>query len=496
MAAVSTVVFLAIAAYFGFSVLYRTTDPVQTALVVEATMTDASGMSGLVVRDEVVVKGSAEFIDVTAEDGEKIASGEAVAVIYSSAESLERAVRLESMRQDIESMKAAMTNVGSIQASENREKSIYNALIGLSGSIRSDGLTSADAYQSTLGSLLFRTEITNETDIYLDELQAEYNALLVTVSGETDRITVTDSGTFSSVVDGYEGVSPEFVRDLTPDQLREVIAAERVIEPDTLGKIITSFNWYYAAIVDKEDAARLEKGKTVWLSFGRYYSEYLKATVDYLGKTEGGEQLVVFSVNRGMTDMVPVRAVSAELIYSEFKGLRVPLKSLYRYYAGYMSDEDARSLSQGDAVQLTLGYETYNATVSEIGSAQRYGELPAGVESGGEFDTRPTRRLVVFCWHWSADEDAPNFSSGGGTVMRASGYGRAMTVTNYYDYDEDVDRLCVFTMTGLQAERKRVDLIFAGEEYCLLSSEGTDALREGNEVIVETKTLYNGKVFR
>ena len=57
------------------------------------------------------------------------------------------------------------------------------------------------------------------------------------------------------------------------------------------------------------------------------------------------------------------------------------------------------------------------------------------------------------------------------------------------------DRLCVFTMTGLQAERKIVDLVYAGEEYCLLSSEGNDALREGNEVIVQARDLYNGRVF-
>ena len=74
-----------------------------------------------------------------------------------------------------------------------------------------------------------------------------------------------------------------------------------------------------------------------------------------------------------------------------------------------------------------------------------------------------------------------------------------MSVVSYYEYDPenpDVDRLCVFTMTGLQAERKKVDLIYAGEEYCLLSSQGSDALREGNKVIVQANNLHDGKVFR
>ena len=72
----------------------------------------------------------------------------------------------------------------------------------------------------------------------------------------------------------------------------------------------------------------------------------------------------------------------------------------------------------------------------------------------------------------------------------------ALNVLNYYDYDPEIDRLCVFTMTGLQAERKKVDLVYAGDEYCLLRSEGEDALREGNEVIVQATNLHDGKVFR
>ena len=72
----------------------------------------------------------------------------------------------------------------------------------------------------------------------------------------------------------------------------------------------------------------------------------------------------------------------------------------------------------------------------------------------------------------------------------------AIALRNYYDYDPEIDRLCVFTMTGLQAERKKVELVYAGDEYCLLRSEGEDALREGNEVIVQVRELYNGKVLR
>ena len=175
--------------------------------------------------------------------------------------------------------------------------------------------------------------------------------------------------------------------------------------------------------------------------------------------------------------------------------LRVPLRGLYRYYAGYVDGEDGALLHEGDRVTLTLGGRAIDATISEVGSERRYGDLPYGVKANSEQDTRPTRRLVVFFWPWSAQETVPDSTAGGGTVQLRDGH-MTMSVLNYYDYDPDNDRLCVFTMTGLQAERKKVSLIYAGEEYCLLSSEGDDALREGNEVIVQAGGLYNGKVFR
>jgi hypothetical protein len=192
--------------------------------------------------------------------------------------------------------------------------------------------------------------------------------------------------------------------------------------------------------------------------------------------------------------MLAVRSVSAELIYSEYTGLRVPLKGLYRYYAGYVSEADAELLSEGQSLTLTLGGVDYAANVSEIGSARAYGDLPLGVESGSEEDTRPKRCLVVFYWPWE-DVAAPDFSDGNGKITLAEGED-PLFVTNYYDYDPTVDRMCVFTMTGLQAERKKVDLLYAGEEYALVSSEGDDALREGNEIILQAKNLHDGMVFR
>ena len=507
----SLLTFIALAAYMTVYIVGRALNPVQTSLTVTATMSDAAPMSGLVIRNELVIRSEQQYIDVTADDGAKVAAGETVAVAYSSEEALERASRLHVLSREIDDVSAALDSTGTAQGAGDREKSIYTAIAGLSSCLRGGDLSELDSRSSALAGVLFPTNVGSDaSEEYLCQLKDEYEGLRATSAGDTEDITVGESGTFSTLVDGYEGVDPDYAVSMDPDGLRELIAAERVVESSSIGKLITSYDWYYAAIVPWDDSKNLLEGDWVKLSFGRYFSGELDAEVAQIGRAANDEQVILFRIERGQSEMLAVRAVSAELVYEEFTGLRVPVKGLYRYYAGYMDADQGALLTEGESVKLTLGEKEYDAFVSEIGSANRYGELPEGVEKDSELDTRPSRRLMVFCWPWNEEDGAPDTAAGGGFVSRRGG--EPMTLTNYYDYrtlregaealeDSDPDkwdipdRMCVFTMTGLQAERKLVSLVYAGEEYCLLSSTGDDALREGNEVIIRARGLYNGRVF-
>ena len=493
--AASALFFCAMVAYMVVYIVHRVSEPVQTARVVTSTMRDSSTISGLVVRDERIIDSDAPFVNVVVSDGQKISAGETVALVYDTEEAMRRAAALSSLEAEIEEVEAALSSSSaSVGVVQSREQSVNDAIMNLSASIRSGGFAGLDTCQSTLAGLVFQSEKSNATEEYLAELRAEYALLADTSAGDTEEIAVNESGTYSSIVDGYEGIKPDYAQGLSPSTLRELISADRTVSTNAIGKLLRSFKWYYAAIVPREDASRLVAGRTVNLSFGRYYSDTVSADVVYVGQAEGNEQLILFSTDRGFSEMMAVRAVSAEIIYSEYSGLRVPVSSLYRYYAGYLAENDADRLSEGESVSLSLGGTSYQAFVSEIGSAQRYGELPVGIEADSAADPRPVMKLVVFCWPFSPEEEAPYFLGEGALVTTEQGL--VLPAANYYTYSEDVDRMCVFAMTGLQAERKKVSLVYTGEEYALVTSEGSDALREGNEVITATAGLFNGRVYR
>ena len=57
----------------------------------------------------------------------------------------------------------------------------------------------------------------------------------------------------------------------------------------------------------------------------------------------------------------------------------------------------------------------------------------------------------------------------------------------------------VFTVVGTQAELQRVNVLYTDENFYLVEPADPDAsrrLREGDEVILNTSGIYDGKVIR
>lgn len=469
--AISILLFAAMLCYMGFAIARRVARPVQTALAVEASLTDSVTMSGMVIREERLVLSNREYIDIIAADGEKIAAGGAVATAYKSPEALDRALRMYALERQLREAEEALA----AQEDESVRGSVYEAVETVSAALRRGDYVDIDLKAEALGVLLGQGDAENLSREYLRSLEREYEGLETAAGQDALTIEAESAGTFSSILDGYESLTPEDAKLLTPQSLRELMASEGSVPERALGKMIGSHEWYYAAILSASEARSLEAGQTVSLSFGRYYAEALEARVEQIGEVSGGDCVVLFRLDEALGEMLAVRKTSAELIYGGHSGLRVPVKGLWRYYAGYLSEEDAAQLRPGEAVTLKAGNLSVEAFVSELGDPDGEGRCQA-----------------VFYWPWTAENALPD---GGGQALVTCGTDQSMTAEDFYDYDPQREYLCVFTMTGLQAERKKVSLNYAGEEFCLVSSGGEDALRAGNEIIVQAEGLFDGRVF-
>lgn len=469
--AISILLFAAMLCYMGFALWRCLARPVQTALAVEASLTDSVTMSGMVIREEHLVLSNRAYIDIIAADGEKIAAGGAVATAYKSPEALDRALRMHALERQLREAEEALA----AQEDAGERRSVYGAVEALSAALRRGNYVDIDLRAEALGLLLGQGDAENLSGEYLLGLRREYESLAVAAGQDALPIEAEFAGTFSSILDGFESLTPEDAALLSPRSLQELMNAEGTVPERAMGKMIASHEWYYAAALPAEEAGKLTAGQGVSLSFGRYYAQPLEARVEQIGEAAGGSCVVLFRLDEALVEMLAVRKTSAELIYDSHEGLRVPEKGLWRYYAGYVAASEAAGLRPGDEVILQAGDLAAEAFVSELGPADEEG-----------------RCLAVFCWAWGAGNALPERA---GDVLVTAESGQSLTAEDFYEDDPGRECLCVFTMTGLQAERKKVSLNYAGEEFFLVSSEGEDALRAGNEIIVQAEGLFHGRVF-
>ena len=101
-----TVVIVAIAAamvvYFGYYVFDTFNDPFTTTLAYSYTVSNSVEADGLLVRDEEVLPSQSGIVDVTRSEGEKVAAGKQVALVYRDSQAQADQAQLDQLGLEIE----------------------------------------------------------------------------------------------------------------------------------------------------------------------------------------------------------------------------------------------------------------------------------------------------------------------------------------------------------------------------------------------------------
>ena len=386
---VSLLLFGALLAYLGIYIVRGATNNVRTAPAVFVSLTENALASGIVVREESLVQSDEKYISISAESGQMVSVGEPIATIYSGEEALERAAEIRELELKKQYIISVRSGVSSAENLSDRDSSIKDSLISLAASAARHDTEALAAACLSLGSLVIQNSEINTTEVDLNLVSSQLESLRQSALSDTTKITASTPGLFSSAPDGYEYITPDMLTGLTPAQLQTLEQSPEELADNVRGKMVSPFEWFFAANVSESDAAKLETGKFATLDFGRYCSNLISAKVISVSSPSGGECSVVFRCTQASSEMLSVRRVSAEIVFDAHEGIRVPKQAV-------LSDES------------------------------------------GSF---------------------------------------------------------VYTLTGMQAEIKHITIIWETEEYYLAAvSQDAASLRVGNDIILTTKGLYDGKI--
>lgn len=324
------VVYIAVELYGAFNVSLQT----QTALL--STVYETVDAKALVVRDEHVVQGSSGAVTLASvSDCEKVMLGGEIAKTFSSAEAASvysQYLQLEDELEYYANMESQA--IGMATDVESLDSTILSDVNEYIRAAARGKLDDVAKYASDLNDRFTRRQILIGQQIdfssVMNETEDQMNAL--SVSSPTGSITADSSGVFSSYTDGLESAFDyDSVGELDADTLNSWIQqAESTQTAGGIGKLITSFDWYFCAVVNADQVSRLENGDSVDVAVSGTDSVYKCNIVSGAEPDLGTEQTVlVLSCDDINSDTASMRLANIQIRVNSYTGIRMPSEAVH-----------------------------------------------------------------------------------------------------------------------------------------------------------------------
>lgn len=345
----------ALAVYLGFYAFGALNEPFTTTLAYQYTARDSAEASGLLVREEQVLTAQSGIVDVTRSEGEKVGVGQTVALIYRDSQAQADQAQLEALSAEIELLEYAVSQSGDVASAARLDEDILQAVSDLRASAAlGDFSRLEDQVMEVKSSVLKRSytyddgSTASDLSAQLSSLREQRSALTQQTASATTRVTAGQSGVFSSLVDGYESlITPASLPQLTPSALQTLLdGGGGTADSSAIGKLITSDRWYFAALLPAETADRLRAGETATLRFTGDFTQDVEMTVESLSAPENGQVAAVFSTDRYLARTTLLRQQTAELIFEEYSGLRLPKQALRMETRSYEDEETGETVEE------------------------------------------------------------------------------------------------------------------------------------------------------
>ncbi len=331
---VTLVLGLFLLAYIGYQAYRALYNPVRTVSAVYTEVDDSVQIDGYIVRDESVMTKnfSSGVLEMNMYEGERVASGSAVAVVYADEASARKSYEAAEINEQINRLTTLYSQSGEsydIDAANDRISECAISLVKMQQegvSSTSDTIVEELKMQTLLREYIYRDKA--ELLSVIEELRAEKSKLGAAAS-VIKRIYAPRAGYFSQNTDGYESVlNSKFVLNSTPSEFSETCGKYATPDSNAIGKLMSSNKWYFAAVIDEKSASRLDEGDEMTLKFNDKSLPEVEGEIVRLTEPENGKVLVAFLCNTHISSFTKVRKTTAQAIVKTYSGLKVPREAL------------------------------------------------------------------------------------------------------------------------------------------------------------------------
>ena len=334
--AVIVIAILAFVAVECFSVL-NVSLKTQTAYV--TTVYDTVDAKAIVIRDEKKAESGSGVAVATVSDGEKVAAGGSIAMLFSSSENAQQYSNyLELEKERDYYIDLINVSVGSVTDIERLESSIISDVDGFIRSAAHSDTQGAQSYSHNMNdgftkrSLLIGDQI--DFSAVLKEINDRISAINVDSCKPSGYVTAEKSGYYSRYTDDLEGAFDySAIEKLDAETLNSYISQAETASGTVQGsgKIINSFVWYLCCVVDSEDIVGLENGDRLKV-YVKSANKELNCKIVSGAETAafGNMQTVlVLSCNEMNSEISSMRLEDVEIRVRSYTGIKVSSSAVH-----------------------------------------------------------------------------------------------------------------------------------------------------------------------
>ena len=331
--AIMLLLFLGAAAYFAVYAYHIFFGGYETATVYNYTGQSTLPAEGYLVREETVLSDGGSLEEIVVAEGENVALGDVVARVYRSENALEQHRRLEALETELERLEYIRSRGTEESDAMRLNGEIVEAMTDLKANAARQEFSNLGDKVENLQDLIFRRDFTYSTSSALsdqiDAVEEQIAELRSATESAVSTVYSPAAGIFSGLVDGYEScLTVDALTDLTPVALRELAGNQTEVSGQELGKVITSFRWYYAAVMSQDVTKHLSSGDTATVNFEGSTGAQKMTVQSISAADENGKVAVVFVSNRNLSSTTLLREQNVDVAYGTYEGLRIPARAL------------------------------------------------------------------------------------------------------------------------------------------------------------------------
>lgn len=388
--AVAIVVVLALILVYVFYECYSALNvEVETITAVNSTVYESVAAKALVIRDEKVINTNANQVTVAGvDDGEKVKQDGVVAMTFSDEENAKAYSTLQELHSQLDYyIDLENKSAGVATDIETVDKDILVDVNQYIRTVNSNTVDEISKCAKDLNDKLTRRQmiIGEEVDFSAvkSELENQINNINTSACQPTSYIKSEESGVFSSYTDGLEtAFDYSKVMELDVDTLNSYIeqASKQSEGSSSFGKLITSYKWYFCAVMDAKDVQKINNGDVlnVTLEDG---DQVIECTVESGADVQPGDSQTVLILSSSQLDseISSMRLENIEIRYNEHTGFKVPSSAIHVDDEGnkcvYALIANQVAERKGNIIYSTKDYVIFESGSSEENSIRYYDQI-------------------------------------------------------------------------------------------------------------------------